>query len=71
MKIERSQWQVNKVIELYKSRPFTEFTLENLKPIRQASYLGYNDIKHIISRISSAKNDGLSPLEYSKLFLSA
>ena len=27
------------------------------------------DIKHIISRISMAKNDGLSPLEYSKLFL--
>lgn len=27
------------------------------------------DIKHIISRISSAKNDGLSPSDYSKLFL--
>lgn len=27
------------------------------------------DIKHIISRISSAKNDGISPLEFSKLFL--
>ena len=27
------------------------------------------DIKHIISRISNAKNDGISPLEFSKLFL--
>ena len=27
------------------------------------------DIKHIINRISSAKNDGISPLEFSKLFL--
>lgn len=27
------------------------------------------DIKHIISRISMAKNEGLSPTEYSKLFL--
>ena len=27
------------------------------------------DIKHIISRISSAKNNGISPLEFSKLFL--
>src|SRR5574344_277022 len=27
------------------------------------------DIKHIISRISLAKNDGLSPTDYSKLFL--
>ena len=56
MKIENSQWQVNKVIELYKSRPFTEFTLENLKPIRQASYLGYNDIKHIILEYNRSKS---------------
>ena len=56
MKIERSQWQVNKVIELCKSRPFTEFTLENLKPIRQASYLGYNDIKHIILEYNRSKS---------------
>ena len=27
------------------------------------------DIKHIISRISSAKNDGISPSEYERLFL--
>ena len=27
------------------------------------------DIKHIMSRISSAKNDGISPSEFSKLFL--
>ena len=27
------------------------------------------DIKHILSRISSAKNDGISPVEFSKLFL--
>ena len=27
------------------------------------------DIKHIISRISSSKNDGLTPSEYNRLFL--
>ena len=27
------------------------------------------DIKHIITKISNAKNDGLSPIEYKKLFL--
>lgn len=38
--------------------------------LKENSYDSANyDIKHIISRISSAKNDGLSPLEYSKLFL--
>lgn len=36
------------VIELYKQNPFTEFTLENLKPIRQKTCMGYEDIKHII-----------------------
>lgn len=56
MKIERSQWQVNKVIELYKSRPFTDFTLDNLKPLRQASCLGYNDIKHIILEYNRSKS---------------
>lgn len=48
MKIEHSKWQVDKVIEMYKNNPFTNFTLENLKPIRQASWLGLNDIKKII-----------------------
>lgn len=38
--------------------------------LKENSYDPANyDIKHILSRISSAKNDGLSPLEYSKLFL--
>ena len=38
--------------------------------LKENSYDPANyDIKYIISRISSAKNDGLSPLEYSKLFL--
>lgn len=48
MKIEYSKWQVDKVIEIYKNNPFTEFTLENLKSIRKATGLGYLDIKNII-----------------------
>lgn len=48
MKIEHSKWQIDKVMELYKNFPFTEFTLENLKPIRKATGLGYSDIKKII-----------------------
>lgn len=56
MKIEYPQWQVDKVIELYNSKPFTEFTLENLKPIRQTSWIGYNDIKHIILEYNRSKS---------------
>lgn len=48
MKIEHSKWQIDKVIEMYKNNPFTDFTLENLKPIRKATWLGYLDIKKII-----------------------
>lgn len=48
MKIEISKWQIDKVIEMYKSNPFTNFTIENLKPIRQECWLGYNDIIRII-----------------------
>lgn len=48
MKLQHAKWQIDKVIEMYKENPFTKFTLENLKPIRQASWLGFNDIKKII-----------------------
>lgn len=47
MKIEHSKWQIDKVIEMYKNNPFTDFTLENLKPIRKATWLGYLDIKRL------------------------
>lgn len=39
---------INKVIEMYLDNPFTEFTIENLKPIRVQTALGYMDIKGII-----------------------
>ena len=48
MKITHSKWKIDKVIEMYQNNPFTEFTLENLRPIRVATGLGYSDIKHII-----------------------
>lgn len=48
MKKEISQILINKVVEMYLNNPFQEFNLENLKPIRQITYLGYNDIKNII-----------------------
>lgn len=50
MKFEISQNKINKVIEMYLDNPFQEFTLENLKPIRQVTYLGYMDIKNIIKK---------------------
>lgn len=50
MKIEISQNRINKVIEMYLNNPFQEFNLENLKPIRQVTHLGYNDIKNIIKK---------------------
>ena len=48
MKIIHSKWQIDKVIKMYQNNPFTEFTLENLRPIRTITGLGYSDIKHII-----------------------
>lgn len=48
MKISHSKWKIDKVIEIYQNNPFTEFTLENLHPIRFATGLGYSDIKNII-----------------------
>lgn len=48
MKIEISKNKISKVIELYLNNPFKDFTLENLRPIRQQTYLGYGDIKKII-----------------------
>ena len=49
MKLDKSNSQtINKVIEMYLNNPFTEFTVENLKPIREQTALGYTDIKSII-----------------------
>lgn len=48
MKILTPKWMKDKVIELFKENPFTEFTLENLRSIRKEVPLGYSDIKHII-----------------------
>ena len=58
MKIEHSKWQIYKVIEMYKNNPFTKFTLENLKPIRQASWLGFNDIRKIIIEYNTDTSAG-------------
>lgn len=58
MKLEHSKWQIDKVIEMYNSNPFTEFNIENLKPIRQATWIGYNDIKHIILEYNNDTSAG-------------
>jgi len=58
MKIVHSKWQIDKVIEMYQSNPFTEFTLENLHPIRTATGLGYSDIKHIILEYNTNTSAG-------------
>lgn len=43
---------------MYQSNPFTEFTLENLHPIRTATGLGYSDIKHIILEYNTNTSAG-------------
>ena len=48
MKIIHSKWRIDKVIEMYQNNPFIDFTVENLRPIRNTTGLGYSDIKHII-----------------------
>lgn len=53
MKIFRDKLQEALVIELYKQNPFTEFTLENMKPIRQKTCMGYMDIKSIITEYNT------------------
>ena len=58
MKIVHLKWQIDKVIEMYQSNPFTEFTLENLRPIRTATGLGYSDIKHIILEYNTNTSTG-------------
>lgn len=58
MKITHSKRQINKVIEMYQNNPFTEFTLENLRPIRTATGLGYSDIKHIILEYNTNTSTG-------------
>lgn len=64
MKITHSKWQIDKVIEMYQNNPFTEFTLENLHPIRVATGLGYSDIKHIILEYNTNTSVGYpKPIE--------
>lgn len=58
MKITHSKWQIDEVIEMYQNNPFTEFTLENLHPIRTATGLGYSDIKHIILEYNTDTSAG-------------
>lgn len=58
MKITHSKWQIDKVIEMYQNNPFTEFTLENLHPIRTATGLGYSDIKHIVLEYNTNTSAG-------------
>lgn len=58
MKITHSKWQIDEVIEMYQNNPFTEFTLENLRPIRTATGLGYGDIKHIILEYNTNTSAG-------------
>lgn len=48
MKILIPEHMKQKVIELYNDQPFDEFTLENLKRIRNVVPLGFQDIKNII-----------------------
>lgn len=43
---------------MYQNNPFTEFTLENLRPIRIATGLGYSDIKHIILEYNTNTSAG-------------
>lgn len=43
---------------MYQNNPFTEFTLENLRPIRTATGLGYSDIKHIILEYNTNTSAG-------------
>ena len=64
MKIIHSKWQIDKVIKMYQNNPFTEFTLENLRPIRTITGLGYSDIKHIILEYNTNTSAGYpKPIE--------
>lgn len=58
MKTNIHKWQRDKVIEMYISNPFTEFTLSNLKPIRTMSGLGFLDIKKIILEYNTDTSAG-------------
>lgn len=56
MKIETPQYIIDKVIEVYEKYPFTEFTLENMRPLRQTTCLGYDTIKKIILEYNTSKS---------------
>lgn len=56
MKYFINQHDVNKVITLFNNNPFTDFTVDNLKPIREAVGLGFTDIKNIILEYNMSKS---------------
>lgn len=56
MKIETPKYVIDKVIEVYEENPFTEFTLENMRPLRQSTGLGYATIKKIILEYNTSKS---------------
>lgn len=56
MKIELPKHIVDKVIEVYEKDPFTKFTLENMRPLRQITGLGYLNIKKIILEYNTSKS---------------
>ena len=56
MKIETPKYVIDKVIEVYEENPFTEFTLENMRPLRQTTCLGYDTIKKIILEYNTSNS---------------
>lgn len=56
MKYIINQFTIDKVISLFNDNPFEDFTIENLKPIRQIVGLGYGDIKKIILEYNMSKS---------------
>ena len=56
MKYFISKYTIDKVITLFNDNPFTEFTIDNLKPIRAAVGLGFTDIKNIILEYNMSKS---------------
>ena len=56
MKIETPKYIINKVIKVYEENLFTEFTLENTRPLRQSTGLGQVTIKKIILEYNTSKS---------------
>lgn len=51
-----NQFTIDKVISIFNDNPFEDFTIERLKSIRQATGLGYGDIKKIILEYNMSKS---------------